>query len=241
MLAGAIPFAGGALGAAAGAWSEHDQQKVNELLLIWLKQLEGDLREMGVTLADVLLRLDLEDERVKARLASPEYQSLVSQVFRNWTASESKRKREMFRNLLTNAVGQNITGDDVISLFIIWIGSFNEMQLNVIATLFKSPGITRLEIWRALGGGDVADNSAEADLFKYITSELQTSYVIRQDRPTTADGQFLKQRGRSRPSATMKTPFDDEKPYVLTGLGSQFVHYALSEIVPRLSNRTSAG
>ena len=32
----------------------------------------------------------------------------------------------------------------------------------------------------------------------------------------------------------MESAFDDKKPYVLTGLGTQFVHYAMNEIVPKI-------
>ena len=35
-------------------------------------------------------------------------------------------------------------------------------------------------------------------------------------------------------STTLKTAFDDEKEYELTGLGTQFVHYTMNEIVPKI-------
>jgi len=35
----------------------------------------------------------------------------------------------------------------------------------------------------------------------------------------------------------MKSAFDDEEPYVLTELGSQFVHYTMNEVVKRISSQ----
>lgn len=32
----------------------------------------------------------------------------------------------------------------------------------------------------------------------------------------------------------MKSAFDNEERYVLTGLGTQFVHYAMNELTPRI-------
>jgi hypothetical protein len=237
-LAGELPVGGGALAAAAGAWSERDQGKVNNLLVVWLKQLEADLAAMGTTLADVLIRVDLNDEDVRKRLESPEYQALVSKVFRNWSATESVKKREMLRNLLANAAGKNITGDDVISIFISWINDYTDTHFGVVSAVYKTPGITKYAMWEAIGGQQVADNSPEADLFKYITFQLTTGYVMRQDRQTTAGGQFVRQTTR-RPadkSGVMKTPFDNKDPYVLTALGEQFVHYALNEVVPKIGS-----
>lgn len=32
----------------------------------------------------------------------------------------------------------------------------------------------------------------------------------------------------------MESSFEDTKPYVLTALGQQFVHYTMNEVVPRI-------
>jgi hypothetical protein len=59
--------------------------------------------------------------------------------------------------------------------------------------------------------------------------------VIRQERETTADGDFYKKRPAARSSSRLaKSSFDDVEPYVLTELGKDFVHYALNEVVPKL-------
>ena len=35
----------------------------------------------------------------------------------------------------------------------------------------------------------------------------------------------------------MESAFEDSKPYVLTELGKQFVHYTMNEVVTRLGNQ----
>jgi hypothetical protein len=42
---GVVPFAGGFLSAAAGAWSEHEQEKVNIFFKAWLKMIEDEIKE----------------------------------------------------------------------------------------------------------------------------------------------------------------------------------------------------
>jgi hypothetical protein len=37
----------------------------------------------------------------------------------------------------------------------------------------------------------------------------------------------------------MESAFEDTKHYVLTGLGSQFVHYSMTELVQRLDSGTT--
>ena len=51
---GAIPFAGGILAAAASAWSERDQNRVNEFLHHMIEMLQAEMREsvLGI-LADL--------------------------------------------------------------------------------------------------------------------------------------------------------------------------------------------
>lgn len=82
------------------------------------------------------------------------------------------------------------------------------------------------------------DDSAEADLFRYVIRELSTGGVIRQARSTTEDGRFLKKRPtknlRQKNAQTMESAFEGTKQYVLTGLGKQFVHYTMNELVQRI-------
>ena len=79
--------------------------------------------------------------------------------------------------------------------------------------------------------------SREADLFRLLIYDLSTGRVIRQDRATTAGGEFLRERatrGRRPASPTVESSFEDTKPYVLSGLGSQFVHYTMNDVVRRI-------
>jgi hypothetical protein len=125
----------------------------------------------------------------------------------------------------------------VVRLFLQWIAQYDELHIRAIRVIYKAPGVTRADIWAELHGDNVRENSAEADLFKLIMRDLSTGSVIRQHRDTTHDGRFLAQpRSRTRQprSPVLASTFDDDKPYELTELGSQFVHYALNEIVPRL-------
>src|SRR5713101_4809417 len=75
-LLGAVPFVGGAFGGAAGAWSEAEQDHFNKVAASWLKLQEDEIKEIGITIAEILSRLDLNDADVLKRLESPEYLKL---------------------------------------------------------------------------------------------------------------------------------------------------------------------
>jgi len=65
-----------------------------------------------------------------------------------------------------------------------------------------------------------------------------SSVVIRQPRESDYRGRFLrkvKPPRRVAASNTMESAFEDTKQYVLTELGSQFVHYTMTELVQRLN------
>lgn len=239
-ISGVIPFVGGAISGAASAWSDEEQKKINSLLQTWLALQEDEIKEIGMTMYEILARLDLTDEAINARMQSPEYLSLVKKAFRDWSAAESENKRKLIRNLLSNAAGASVTGDDVISMFLTWIDRYSEMHFKVIAAIYKNQSISRLEVWQEVDDRQVTDSSADADLFKFIFHELTTGYVIRQHREVDYQGKFVKaQRARNtRPaiaSNTYVSPFEDGKQYELTELGKQFVHYTMNEIVPRIN------
>lgn len=98
--------------------------------------------------------------------------------------------------------------------------------------------IGRGTIWNFLGRPSVREDSADADLYKLLISDLTIGGVIRQHRQTDAYGNFIKAstkcQRRSTGSSTMKPAFDDEEQYVLTDLGRQFIHYAMTEIPPKI-------
>ena len=65
-----------------------------------LKLQEDEIREIGITVLEVMARLDETDEEIRKRIESPEYLQLVKKCFRDWSAAESEEKRRLIRNLL---------------------------------------------------------------------------------------------------------------------------------------------
>jgi hypothetical protein len=111
----------------------------------------------------------------------------------------------------------------------------------VMREVFNNPGITRAEIWDNLKGETPREDSAEADLFKLLVDDLSMGRVIRQRRETDGDGNFLRnntrgQKVRGATPRTMKSAFEDGKPYVLTALGKQFVQYVMADTLPQLDS-----
>lgn len=226
---GAIPFAGGLFSAAAGVWNENDQKEAMNLLRAWMKMLEDELREKQRTMLDVMARLDMHDEEIAARVRSDEYQSLLKKAFRNWAGTESRKKQEYIRNILTNAAATRLVSDDVVFLFMDWLQDYSEFHFAVIGELYKRKGCTRRQIWENLGRERVREDSADADLFKLLIRDLSTGGIIRQHRETDYAGNFITRtpqragpRSRSRPGQggvkVAKSAFDDEEQYELTAL-----------------------
>jgi hypothetical protein len=237
-LGGAIPFAGGIVTGATGKWSEHEQEKINKLLQSWLKVQAEEINKIGITLAEVMERINFHDDAIRERISSPEYLGLIKQVYRDWSAGDSEKKRIYLRNLLANAAESRLTSDSVISLFIKWMNEFSELHLDVISLTYKNKGITRYDMWQELYGERVREDSPEADLFKLVIDNLSMGHIIRQERLTDYYGNFLKSApSRKNRSPVMKSAFDNEKGYELTGVGTQFVHYTMNEIVPKIENK----
>jgi hypothetical protein len=238
-LGGAIPFVGGILSAGVGYWSEQEQEQVTNLLRQWIQMLEDELREKGKTIAEIVARIDMHDEKIKERIESPEYQSLLKKAFRNWSAVDTEYKRERLRNILANAAAAQTTSDDVIRLFIDWINIYTDFHFEVISAIYQHPGISRGAMWDYLNKPQVREDSAEADLFKMLIRDLTLGSVIRQHRPTDYAGNFLRKPIAKRSSSghaprTAKSAFDETEPYELTDLGRQFVHYAMNEITAKI-------
>jgi hypothetical protein len=236
---GATPFLGGVLSAIAGAWGEAEQEHVNNMLRQWIQMLDDELREKGKTIAEVVARLDMKDEEVTKRIESNEYQAILKKAFRNWSSVDSENKRQKIRNILANAASSTLASDDVIKLFIDWIDTYSDFHFEVVGEIYRSNGVSRGGMWRNLGKPQVREDSAEADLFKLLIRDLSTGSVIRQYRETDYHGNFLKREtpraAKGEGSRTMESAFDEQKGYELTDLGKQFVHYAMTEITPRIS------
>jgi hypothetical protein len=241
MAGGFVPFAGGLLSAAASAWSEREQTRINEFLHHWVQMLAAEMKEKEQTILEITARIDMRDEETAKRVESPEYQSLLRKAFRDWAGTESREKRVFIRNLLANAASVNVTSDDVIKLFLEWIKDYSELHFAVVAAIYNSAGITRGGVWEKLGRSQVREDSSDADLFKLLFRDLSTGGIIRQHRETDYAGNFISKRpqrtspssrgGGSRP---MKSAFDDQEQYELTALGEQFVHYAMTDVPPKL-------
>lgn len=250
VVGGAVPVAGGLLSALAGAWSEHEQAKVNRFFEQWVRMLEDEIREKEATVIEIMARLDLQDEKISARVESKEFQSLVKKTFRDWAGVESEEKRVFIRNILSNSAASSVSSDDVVRMFIDWIGQYSELHFQVIGAIYNSGGITRGAIWRKIGKGPVREDSADADLYKLLFRDLSTGGVIRQQRETDYYGNFIA-KAPSKPAArrspggsggtkTLTSAFDDEDQYVLTELGQQFVHYAMTDLPLRVEYKYQA-
>jgi gas vesicle protein len=242
LIGGIVPFAGGLFSAAAGAWSEKEQERVNDFLKHWIKMLEDEIKEKQQTIIEIMARLDMHDEKIATRIESKEYQSLLKKTFREWAGTESEQKRSFIRNVLSNAAATDITSDDVIRLFIDWIKNYSELHFQVIGAVYNSSGISRGEIWQRIGKGVVREDSADADLYKLLFRDLSMGGIVRQHRETTYDGRFLKETPQKRSSGgasrEMTSAFDRNDKYVLTGLGQQFVHYAMTDLPPKLEYKS---
>ena len=237
-IAGSVPFVGGALSAVAGTWSENEQEKVNQFFQHWVQMLRDELKEKEDTIIEIMARLNMQDEEIAKRVESKEYQSLIRKTFREWSGAESVEKRVYIRNILANAAATKVTSDDVIKMFIDWINQYSEMHFQVIAAIYNSDGITRDKIWKKIGKGPAREDSAEADLYKLLIRDLSTGSVIRQHREVDYYGNYIPKQRTNRPKGSGPKPpvsaFDNSEGYELTGLGKQFVHYAMSDLPLRI-------
>lgn len=233
-----LPWIGGVFSAATGFSAEKDQESVNELHRLWLEEHKEKVKELGSTLGEIFNRLENFGDEVQQRLESPEYLMLVKKTFRSWDVADTQEKKQMLKKLITNAGAITLCPDDLIRLFIGWIELYHEAHFMVIKEIYRHPGVSRADIWDQIYGKRPREDSAEADLFKYLIRDLSTGGVIRQARETDADGRFMKKdtRGQSRenPSRVMESAFESTKPYVLTELGKQFVHYVMEDVVPQI-------
>lgn len=238
--AGAIPLAGGLLAAGANAWSEREQARVNDFLKHWLEMLAAEMREKEQTILEITARIDMHDQKTAERIKSPEYQSLLRKAFRDWAGTESEEKRKLVRNLLSNAAGSTLASDDVVKLFLEWIRDYSELHFAVIGAVYNSAGITRGGVWQKLGRKPVREDSSDADLFKLMFRDLSTGGMVRQHRETDYAGNFIAKAHRKGPPLpkgsprTMKSAFDDDEQYELTSLGVEFVHYAMTDVPPKI-------
>lgn len=237
---GSIPWVGGFISAAASlkTKTEEGDQKTNTFQTQWLEEHQKKMERLGKTLNDIIARFETLGESIDERIKAEDYLNLVRRAFKAWDRADTEEKRQCVANLVANASATQLCSDDVVRLFVDWLDLYHEAHFAVIREIYKNPRCTRYDIWIAIHGELPREDSAEADLFRLLIRDLSTGGVIRQERDTTDDGQFLRRSSR-RPrtaSTTVESSFEDTKPYVLTELGKQFVHYAMNEVVTRLGN-----
>lgn len=234
---GSIPWVGGFISAAVSLKTEEGEIRTDNLQTKWLEEHARKIDHLMNTLADITRRFESLGPDIDMRITSEEYLALVRRAFRAWDRADTEEKRRYIGNLISNAAGTRLCSDDVVRLFIDWLDLYHEAHFAVIREIYKNQGYTRYEIWMNIHGEVVREDSAEADLFKLLIRDLSTGGVVRQERETNQLGQFLRQRQARRKGpvqTTLESAFEDSKPYVLTELGRQFVHYAMNEVVPRI-------
>jgi hypothetical protein len=236
---GSIPWVGGFISAAVSYKTEEGSLKANNLQNQWLEEHGRKIAILMKDLETIVQRFESIGEQVDERIQSEEYLTLVRKAFRVWDESETEEKRGYVKNVVTNSAGTRLCSDDVIRLFIDWLKLYHESHFSVIRTVFKSPGATRFEIWDSIYGELPREDSAEADLYRMLIRDLSMGGVIRQERATNQYGQFLRKKTPTRKGSvptTMESAFEETKPYELTELGKQFVHYTMNEVVKRISS-----
>lgn len=240
---GSIPWVGGFLSAAASYKAENGSIKLNNLQTQWLEEHQAKLHALRETLQDIERRFEKLGGSIDERIQSDEYLGLVRKAFRAWDAADTDEKRRYAANIVTNCAGTRVCSDDVVRLFLDWLELYHESHFAVIREIFKNPSATRFEIWSDIYGELPREDSAEADLFKYLIRDLSTGGVIRQERDVNHLGQFVRKKPhRTRKGSTpttIESAFEDSKPHILTELGKQFVHYTMNEVVTRISGPDS--
>ncbi|MBI2022794.1 hypothetical protein HYS97_03025 [Candidatus Daviesbacteria bacterium] len=241
---GSLPWVGSfinimaSLGGAVFDFADGDQDKINDLQRLWMKEHQEKITLLSFVLKDMFFRLDSFGEEIQERIESPEYLSLVRSAFRSWDQVETEEKRQMIKRLITNAGATKLCPDDLVRLFIKWIDEYHESHFAVIKEIYQHRGSTRGQIWDRVHTERPREDSSEADLFRYLIRDLSTGGVIRIERETTSDGQFLRKtpspQSRGSLSTVMESAFEDSKPYTLTELGEKFIHYVLSDVVTRI-------
>lgn len=228
-----LPWVGGLISAAATLSGEKAQGEVNKVMYIWVKEYEIKIKNLTSGLKEMFARFESFGESFEERLKSEEYLSLVRKTFSQWDHAETIEKKEMLKKLITNAGGITLVEDDIIRLFLNWIEKYDELHFKVIAEIYKhTEGITRYDIWFNIEGEIPRDDSPEGNLFKLLVHDLSTGEVIMQPKETDAHGRWLKPQRRSQPTKidTYQSAFENTKPYVLTPLGAQFVHYVMTDL-----------
>jgi hypothetical protein len=240
---GSIPWVGGFLSAVATIPTDETAAKTDDLRTQWLEEHHRRLSQLRASLNDISVRFETLGSEIEDRVESDEYLALVRQAFRAWDRAETDMKHRYIANVITNAAGTKLCADDVVRLFIGWLDMYHESHFMVIRGIYAHPGATRYDLWDQIFGTFPREDSAEADLYRLLIRDLSTGGVVRQSRATNSAGQFVRKK-RAKPSGivspTLESAFEDTKPYELTELGRQFVHYTMNEVVTRIGSGSPA-
>jgi len=241
-----IPWIGGVLSAAETYRTEEGAHRMNSLQTQWLREHQKKIELLGQILQEIAQRFESIGAEIDERIQSEAYLSIVRKAFRIWDQADTEEKRRLLANVITNAAGTRATSDDVVRLFLDWIEYYSEVHFPVIREVHANPGSTKFEIRTTLYGAVPREDSAEADLYKFLMRELSMGEVIRIERDTNRLGEYVRKRpsprGKGIPApSTLKSAFENVEPLVLTGIGRQFVHYALNEVVTRIGNENTPG
>ena len=239
---GTIVGLGSILSASATLSAENEQSNNNKLFFLWVKEHEIKLKELGRTLSEMYTRFESFGDRIKERIESEEYFALVRKTFRAWDRADTQEKKQLFKKIIINAGGTDLCSDDLVRLFIDWVDRYHEAHFAVIREVRDNSGITRGAIWDNINPTVTErprDDSAQAGLFGYLIRELSMGGVIHLEQNTNSIGQAIKsKRTPSRLASNVKeSHFENTKPYVLTELGKEFVHYVLDDLVQQIESK----
>ena len=240
-----IPWIGGVFAAGMNYELRENNTARDALVEQWLQEHQNKLVSLRLTLEEIVTRIESLGEEIDERITSEGYLALLRKTFREWDKADTDEKRRLLVHLITNAAGTRVCSDDILRLFLDWVGLYHEAHFAVIREIYKGRNDppTRYDIWLAVYGEPVPrDNSAEADLYKMLIRDLTLGGVIRQPRESDYQGRFKKRARAPRRASqsTLESPFEDTKQYVLTEMGGQFVHYTMNELVARLGNSATS-
>jgi hypothetical protein len=208
------------------------QESADRLLRRWIDLLQDDATQQ--TLLEIIGSLDLDDPDVRLRLESDAYQSLLKKACHNLAGGESEVKRRYVRNTLSRAAASRSSSDDLVSLYIDWIGIYSEVHFRIIGAIASGAGSTRAQIWRSIGKSPVREGAAEAVFYNLLFRELSSRRIIRRHRQTDSFGNVpaspleLHRIGRQ----ALAPALDTDEGYELTPLGEDFLRYATTDPGP---------
>ena len=151
-----------------------------------MEMLAAEMHEKHQTIVELTSRIDMQDEKISERVNSCSTRHSYGRRSGDGRTG-SDQKREFVRNILSNAAQTAIVSDDVVKLFLEWVG------ITPSGTSRSSPGSTTMRASRAAacggrsGRAQVREDSADAVYSSGLIFLRTASY--RPDRPAaSSDG-----------------------------------------------------